>query len=696
MQEEQLENHEADFRQGLKYEYAKNYRKALEIYKIAAKNNDERAVKKMRFFHLNKKSIAWMIIFVVIAIVSVIVTKQSWVGLLFSGFTIGAITTTNYKLYWYKIGKAYKINLALLLFAYIFLVPAGAISPYLYGVTWMPVTVLLVLSILITFIGLISFVIDREKMNVIVFGYGVILLVFSLVSFGIDTPDKKFGVVDVDGGVEIISYRSTDVDVTIPTRINNKLVVSIGSEAFAGEPIKTLVVGDNVKYIGSRAFYNTALESVVLPDDITLDTAVFAYNPYLTSINIPSTLIDIPTQLFYGNQSLETITLPSDLRSIGYGAFSYTAISSFNLPDTLVSIGSRAFSNMQNLKSIDIPDSVTYMGSSVFSNDMYLTDVTLPSQITHLPAQTFLGTLSLSHVDLPLGMTSMGDEAFYNSRIETIGNIDLITSYGEGVFRETTHLETITLGNISNIPDYMFYNSRSLTHVYFTSQILTIGDFSFGGVALLESIDLNEGLTQIGNGAFMDCEAITSVAIPESVTYIGEKAFQNCIGLTSFVFPENLSHVSHYVLDGASNLESVTLPLNPTYIGDYAFRETKITSINIPGSVKTIGEGAFYHINTLTSVVLNEGLISISGYAFYDCGSLTTINLPESLESIYDLAFALCDTLEEVTIYSNVTYVGYNVFFRNDALTIYLVMDQIPASWDSSWNSYGVEVVFVN
>ena len=90
----------------------------------------------------------------------------------------------------------------------------------------------------------------------------------------------------------------------------------------------------------------------------------------------------------------------------------------------------------------------------------------------------------------------------------------------------------------------------------------------------------------------------------------------------------------------------------------YAFRETAVTSVSFPETLKTIGDYAFYkcaaavpieggesyETPTLTSVTFAEGIESIGDYAFY-IAALTEVNFPASLKSIGAYAFYYNHTL---------------------------------------------------
>ena len=84
-----------------------------------------------------------------------------------------------------------------------------------------------------------------------------------------------------------------------------------------------------------------------------------------------------------------------------------------------------------------------------------------------------------------------------------------------------------------------------------------------------------------------------------------------------------------------------------TAIGESAFASnSKLLSVIIPGSVKTIGYDAFHLCPYLYEVNFNEGLETIESSAFGKCMSLKTVILPEGLKTVEAWAF----NISELTI----------------------------------------------
>ena len=77
-----------------------------------------------------------------------------------------------------------------------------------------------------------------------------------------------------------------------------------------------------------------------------------------------------------------------------------------------------------------------------------------------------------------------------------------------------------------------------------------------------------------------------------------------------------------------------------------------MTSITIPNTVTSIGEGAFYKCLSLTSVTIPNSVTSIGREAFYGCSGLISVTIPNSVKEISYLAFSECPKLENVYCYA--------------------------------------------
>lgn len=102
------------------------------------------------------------------------------------------------------------------------------------------------------------------------------------------------------------------------------------------------------------------------------------------------------------------------------------------------------------------------------------------------------------------------------------------------------------------------------------------------------------------------------------------------------------------------------MPEGVEKIGDMVFYCSKVESITIPKSIKTIPEGAFRGAK-LRKILIKEGCTEIGRWAFYYCQSLTSITLPSTLKTIGDAAFFGAG-IKQITIPKNVETIKEDAF----------------------------------
>ena len=280
---------------------------------------------------------------------------------------------------------------------------------------------------------------------------------------------------------------------------------------------------------------------------------------------------------------------------------------------------------------------------------------------------------SLTSINLPNSVTSIGEWAFYECRSLTSINIPhSVTSIGHSAFSWCDSLTSINIPNsVTTIGDEAFYECKSLTSINIPDSVTSIGDGAFDECSSLASINIPDSVTSIGNAAFSKCESLTNINIPDSVIKMEGNPFASWHGSLSiesksFIYENDVLFNADktIIIAYRADDESYNIPNTVTSIGNAAFYECKsLTSINIPDSVTNIGRSAFGWCESLTSVNIPNSVTSIGNEAFRRCESLTSINIPDSVTSIGDEAFYECYLLTSINIPDSVTSIGFHAFY---------------------------------
>ncbi len=542
--------------------------------------------------------------------------------------------------------------------------------------------------------------------------------------------------------------------ITIPTS-----VTSIGSSAFAGcSSLSSITIPNGVTSIGDFAFYEcTGLTSITIPNGVTsIGDFAFYECTGLTSITIPTSVTSIGGNAFYRCSRLTSITIPASVNSIGSYAFTGIAdgaviyyegtqtdldkvtgknnISSPKLK--LRSEGGNCGANGDNVKWSYYND-----GTLVISGTGAMADYNSSSNVPWYSKKDDITTVVISD-----GVTSIGNRAFYNC--------DKLTSI------------TIPSG-VTSIGDYAFYNCDKLTSITIPTSVKSIGDYAFVYCTKLTSITIPTSVKSIGNGAFNWCTGLTSITIPSSVTSIANFAFESCSNLTSIMIPDSVTSIGSSAFHGCSNLSSITIPASVNSIGTGAFdgiasnavidfggtqaqwdsfgvtlattvtvrcallaagncgangdnvkwilkndgtleisgtgdianyyydsipwysQKDSITTVVISDGVTSIGRYAFFDCNKLTSITIPTSVTSIGNKAFYECTGLTSITIPNGVTSIGNYAFYSCTSLDNITIPNSVTSIGEDAFRQCSSITGITIPASVTSIGDRAFKLMG-------
>jgi len=458
-------------------------------------------------------------------------------------------------------------------------------------------------------------------------------------------------------------------------------LTSIGAQAFVGTGLTrlTLVTPTSPLLISAEAFLN--VDTLTLPNPFALPPGVTAgadafkgtglvfttfaagdyqYTPTSTVSPFTCTLTGfsgavIPAVVVPLTATNAITGTTYNVTSIGNSAFENTAITSLTITNITTSF-------VQGANSLTIGDGA-FSGITTLASAG--TTITIPTQVTSIGNAAFIDT----------NLTSL---VFTNgSKCTTIGNGAFTVPVGE----PTLAGALVIPNTVTSIGDGAFYSTKIIA--------LTITDIG-------TTPGLQENELTIGPNAFRSIITLTAggITIPSQVTSIGEAAFKNTT-LTSLEFAPNSKCTTigqgAFRSDVLSTLEdALTIPNTVTSIGSQAFTGSKITSLTItdigttPGLQEnelTIGPNAFRSIITLTAggITIPKQVVSIGDNAFADTNLLSLeFTAGSKCTTIGDGAFSIAigpATLAgPLTIPNTVTSIG-NSAFASTKITVLTITD---------------------
>jgi hypothetical protein len=102
--------------------------------------------------------------------------------------------------------------------------------------------------------------------------------------------------------------------------------------------------------------------------------------------------------------------------------------------------------------------------------------------------------------------------------------------------------------------------------------------------------------------------------------------------------------------------------------------------------ITSIGDGAFFYCDSLTSVIIGTNVTSVGNDAFLDCHALQSVTIPNSVTSIGGAAFENCYQLTSVTIPNSVTNIGGAAFYHCDSLSSATIGKSVTSIGDFAFN----------
>ena len=515
--------------------------------------------------------------------------------------------------------------------------------------------------------------------------------------------------------------------------------IILGSRAFAITNITDLNLPSNIKFEDGACdvFSESKVKNVTI--GCSMCESMFYGCNYLENVTFTADndINEIPKAAFELTVGLKKIEIPSSVKKIGDSAFDLSTVSEIKFNEGLETIGNLAFNTWGSFEKITLPSTVKSIGEKCFNSyKPYL--IELNDGLERVGKQAFICKFANQSVKIPASVTEIGEKAFgysdsgkkaenftiYGYRgttAETYANengftfipLDLVEFERFEDTTSTSPVYDVTVHSGAVVEERQYaelYEEWSEDHYWINKLTfdargvapITINDYGFAGAngapGYIRTIDfIGSGDVVFGSQVF-NFTGIESLTLPANVKFKdnAEGIFTSCLRLkTADIYCDVVPKMFY----DCNSLETVNFKGNTTSIPYAAFRNCNIKRLDIPASVKSIGEEAFFGSYQLEAVALRSGLSSIGAKAFYD-NNFKFVIIPASVTSIGEKAFGYISdskTIDGFTIYgyrgtAAETYANENgfTFIPLDSESSVKGVTYTP-SW-SSVNDYSISV----
>lgn len=195
-------------------------------------------------------------------------------------------------------------------------------------------------------------------------------------------------------------------------------------------------------------------------------------------------------------------------------------------------------------------------------------------------------------------------------------------------------------------------------------------------------------LTISGSGAMPDfpgspdapwsgwMDKILTLVVENGVSHLGGHSFDGA-ALVSVTLPGSLRSIGDSAFYGCANLVSVSIPEGVETIGASAFQAcSRLSSITLPSGIRSLGDAAFSQCWELTEAAFKQSAgnapVAMGNSLFAQCRKLSRVTLPQAADCIADNMFTDCLLLTSVDIPQGVTRIGERAFASCPLRSVYI------------------------
>lgn len=479
-----------------------------------------------------------------------------------------------------------------------------------------------------------------------------------------------------DETVTVTGYRGDAVNVTIPETVEGYKITAMGENAFANNQKVRSVVIDAPITVAKNAFFNCdSLQTVELSQVTSIGESAFESCDSLVSFSADS-LHDIGKKAFYQCYLLAIVDVKNDSNTLRIGKDAFANCSSLNTftIDQQIDYGHNVSFLMGSTVNELYLDNLPQRSINALFGDStaHVTKLTV-DYLKDIPTNFLSGSRVEGLVINTLGVKAVKDFAFEGvDSLKEVTFNSTVESLGVRAFANTS-IKTFNLKGVKEIGEGVFAHSQ-LESVNFTgSGIEVIPSRAFDGCDDLASVTISDGITEICSLAFSDCEDLKELTVPSSVVSLGAGVLHGCNDLEKLVVPYiggslNDNKVMGYLFQSSEDSDSyyapsslktisVTLPEETVVPANAFYGFSGLETVEFASPITAVKSHAFDGCRKFKNFPFSDQLIAIGTSAFEGAG-FTALDLPSSIKTIGESAFSDNQDLKKITVPSSVTSIG--------------------------------------
>jgi hypothetical protein len=455
-----------------------------------------------------------------------------------------------------------------------------------------------------------------------------------------DSAFRNTGLTDIDlSNLVTIGANSFEGTSNMTADLNLTSLTSLGSSAFKDSGISTVNTGDLLTIIPENAFYNnTGLESLTLGQAI-LQIGISAFSgANLSNLSVPNSTLSIRESAFENNNLNSLITFGTDLIDIQSNSFLG------NTPTTVVFDAGNARDVQTASDSFSSPNSLVY-----FSGAGPLV-IPVEGRIFSIDDDTlFNGAGGTSNVYVP-GILTTTIISSVESDITTITAVSLapsVTYIANEAFVNSTDILSLDFrdnANLQGIGQEAFRNS-TITSFNFNEGLSIIQSSSFRSSNLTGTVSIPSTFNGEGTLHFFNCSNTKAVTVAEGAEIMSESMFSQNFGLSSFFPAVSLTTYRTFCFSNTSLEQNLNIYENVHTLESNAFSSSKLNGISFPNGV-------------------SNNLTTIASECFEFC-KISWLDLPAPIATLGTQSFRSNTEMENLFLGTSIIDVGNQTFENN-------------------------------